>query len=133
MSALHFVKSAAAAVTIAMALSQSAFAFETKAFDDAAFKAAQAAGKPVVIDVFAPWCSTCKAQHKVLDTLKDKPDYAKLTIFQVDFDKQTDAVKGFGVSKQSTLIAFNGAKETARATGTTDAAGIENILAAASK
>lgn len=133
MRVLPFAKAVTVAFTIAFALSNAAAAFESKTYDAAKFKAAQAAGKPVVVDVFAPWCSTCKAQHKVLDTLKDKPDYAKLIIFQVDFDKQADAVKGFGVTKQSTLIAFNGAKETARATGTTDHAGIEKILAAASK
>lgn len=123
----------AAAVAFAIAASTSAFAFESKPFDAVQFKAAQDAGKPVLVDVFASWCSTCKAQHKVLDTLKDKPDYAALTIFQVDFDKQTDAVKGFGVSKQSTLIAFKGATEKSRSTGETKPEAIEQILASITK
>jgi thioredoxin 1 len=131
MTIISFLKPVAGALALAVALSQNAFAFETKPFDAAAFKAAQDGGKPVVVDVFAPWCSTCKAQHKVLDTLKDKPEFAKLTVFQVDFDKQTDALKTFGVSKQSTLIAFNGAKETARSTGATAPADIEKILMSA--
>ncbi|MEQ1672291.1 MAG: thioredoxin family protein [Hyphomicrobium sp.] len=131
MTVMPLFKSAVAA--LAMFASTSAFAFESTPFDAAAFKAAQDAGKPVVVDVFATWCGTCKAQHKVLDTLKDKPDYAKLTIFRVEFDKQADALKTFAVSKQSTLIAFNGAKETARSTGATDAAEIEKILSAAAK
>src|SRR5262245_41911731 len=80
-------------------------AFQTKAFDDASFKAAQSAGESILVDVFAPWCPTCKAQQQVLDALKDKPEYAKLTVFKVDFDNQPDVVKSFGARSQSTLIA----------------------------
>ena len=47
-----------------------ASAFERTDFTDAGFKAAQAAGKPIVVDVFAPWCPTCKAQHQGLDDLE---------------------------------------------------------------
>ena len=110
-----------------------ALAFDTKPFDDATFKAAQSAGQPIVVDVFAPWCPTCAAQQKVLDTLKGKPDYDKLTIFKVDFDNQPDVVKSFGARSQSTLIAFKGANETGRSVGDTSAASIEELLKSTSK
>ena len=89
MNVLYFAKAAACALVLSFVTVNAANAFESKAYDAAAFKAAQDAGKPILVDVFAPWCPTCKAQMKVLETLKSKPDYAALTVFQVDFDTQT--------------------------------------------
>ena len=101
----------------------------TKPFEAAAFKAAQEAGKPLLVDVFAPWCPTCKAQHKVLESLAAKPEYAGVTVFQVDYDNQAGVVKAFSANQQSTLIAFKGAKETGRSVGSTKAEAIEALLA----
>jgi len=105
-----------------------ASAFQTKPFDAASFKAAESAGEPLLVDVFAPWCPTCKAQQQVLDGLKDKPEFAKLTIFKVDFDNQPDVVRDFGARSQSTLIAYKGATETGRSAGDTNPASIEALL-----
>ena len=105
-----------------------ASAFQTKPFDAASFKAAESAGEPLLVDVFAPWCPTCKAQQQVLDGLKDKPEFAKLTIFKVDFDNQPDVVRDFGARSQSTLIAYKGATETGRSAGDTNPASIETLL-----
>jgi thiol-disulfide isomerase/thioredoxin len=105
-----------------------ASAFQTKPFDAASFKAAQSAGEPLLVDVFAPWCPTCKAQQQVLDKLKDNPEFAKLTIFKVDFDNQPDVVRDFGARSQSTLIAYKGATETGRSAGDTNPASIETLL-----
>ena len=105
-----------------------ASAFQTKPFDAASFKAAQSAGESLLVDVFAPWCPTCKAQQQVLDQLKDKPEFAKLTIFKVDFDNQPDVVRDFGARSQSTLIAYKGATETGRSAGDTNPASIETLL-----
>lgn len=133
MTFASYVKSATAALFSLVALTQTAFALETKAFDPAGFKAAQDAGKPVIIDVFAPWCPTCKAQQKVLESIKDKPELAGVTVFKVDYDTQTDALAAFKVNRQSTIIAFKGATETARATGVTDAGAIEALIGTALK
>ena len=112
----------------ALACSTPSFAFETKPFDANAFKDAQAQGRPILVDVFAPWCPYCKAQHEVLDQLKSNAAYEKITIFQVDFDHQPDALRTLKVTKQSTLIAFKGEKETGRSVGITDAQKIEDLL-----
>jgi thiol-disulfide isomerase/thioredoxin len=113
---------------LALVWSTSSFAFETKPFDANAFKDAQAQGRPILVDVFAPWCPYCKAQHQVLDQLKSNTAYEKITIFQVDFDHQSDALRTLKVTKQSTLIAFKGEKETGRSVGITDAQKIEELL-----
>ncbi|MEQ1716518.1 MAG: thioredoxin family protein [Hyphomicrobium sp.] len=113
------------------AFSASAFAanaLETKKYDDAAFKAAQAAGAEIVVHVTAPWCPTCKAQHQALGEIGKNGDYAKVAVFDVDFDTQTDALKAFKANSQSTLIAFKGATETGRLVGATKAEQIETLV-----
>ena len=44
-------------------------AAELHAYTPKAFDAAQAAGKPILVEVHAPWCPTCKAQQSVLEIL----------------------------------------------------------------
>lgn len=120
---------AAAAVFVAASqFAQVAQAFEATKFDDAAFKAAQAAGSEILVHVTAPWCPTCVSQHKSLSEIGKKPDYAKLAVFNIDFDTQADAMKSFKANSQSTLIAFKGATETGRLVGTTKADAIEALL-----
>jgi thiol-disulfide isomerase/thioredoxin len=104
-------------------------AAEVKAFSSAAFEAAKKAGGPILVEITAPWCPTCKAQKPVLSRLASDPRFAKLTVFQVDFDSQKDAVKMLGASMQSTLISYKGSQEVARSTGVTDPRAIESQLA----
>lgn len=103
-------------------------AFEKRKYDDAAFKAAQSANKSILVDVTATWCPTCKAQHKVLDSLTKRPEFADIVVFEVDFDTQKDALKAFNARQQSTLIAFKGAQETKRLVGETGTDSIEGLL-----
>lgn len=110
------------------ALSASAWAFEEKPFDMTSFKAAQSAGKPILVDTYASWCPTCRAQQKVLGALKENPKYDALTLFRVDYDNQVDVLKTFKVQRQSTLIAFKGDKETGRSVGDTNASSIEALI-----
>ena len=105
-----------------------ALALESKPYDAESFKAAQSAGKPVLVHVHAPWCPTCKAQQQVLENLKDKPEYETITVFTVDFDNQKDAVQSFGARSQSTLIAYKGDTETGRSAGNTSSQAIESLL-----
>ncbi len=100
-------------------------------FTSAAFEAAQKAGKPILIDVNAPWCPVCKAQAPTLATLPAVPEFKGLTVFSVDFDTQKDVLRALGVQKQSTLIVFAGPKETGRTVGDTDPASIRKLVATA--
>jgi thioredoxin 1 len=121
------IKTLAGAAAFA-AFSQLALAAEPQKYDDAAFKAAQAAGGEILVHVTAPWCPTCVSQHKTVTELGNKPDYAKLAVFNVDFDTQGDVWKAFKANSQSTLIAFKGATETGRLVGATKADAIEGLL-----
>jgi len=100
------------------------------AYDDAAFKAAMEAGKPVLVSIHADWCPTCKAQAPILKSLLGGR-FGDMTAFQVDFDSQKDVVRAFGAQLQSTLIVFHNGAEVGRSVGDTDPASIEALLAKA--
>jgi thioredoxin 1 len=119
------------AVTSILACHQPAFAGgapDPVPFDEAAFAAAQKAGKPVLIEVTAPWCPVCKAQAPILSKLRQDPRFSQLQTFTIDFDTGKALMQKFGVRLQSTLICFKGPVETGRSTGETQPEWIEALL-----
>jgi thioredoxin 1 len=100
-------------------------------FTQQAFDAARAAGKPVLVDITASWCPTCKAQRPIIERLSADPRFADLVVLEVDFDSQKDVVRAFKARAQSTLIVFRDTAETGRSVGDTDPAAIEALLATA--
>jgi thioredoxin 1 len=117
-----------AAALAATGLSSPAWANTTVPFSDEAFKAAQASGSPILIEIHADWCPTCKAQKPILDELTAAPKFKDLKIFRVDFDAQKPVVKEFKAQMQSTLIVFKGAAEQGRSVGDTKEASIAALL-----
>jgi thiol:disulfide interchange protein len=105
-----------------------ATAEEWKPFDAAAFAEARKAGKPILIDVFAAWCPTCRAQNPILVQLTRESKYKDMVVFKVDFDTQTDALRALNAQSQSTLIVFNGETEKGRSVGDTDKDSIAALL-----
>ena len=115
-------------LALSLTASVSASAAQIEPFTPAAFGAAKAAGKSILVDVSAPWCPTCKAQHPILSGLEAQPKFEDLVVLNVDFDSQKDVLRSLGVRMQSTLIAFKGGKETARSTGDTAPGSIARLL-----
>jgi thioredoxin 1 len=114
-----------------LALGSPASAADRKPFDQRAFEAAQASGKPILVEVSAPWCPICKAQAPILSRLRNDSRFKELVSFNIDFDSQKDLLRKFNVQKQSTLIVFKGRQEAGRSTGDTNAPSIEALLAKA--
>ncbi|HEX2527848.1 MAG TPA: thioredoxin family protein [Geminicoccus sp.] len=108
--------------------SAAGFAAETMAYTEQAFAKAQEQGKPILVDITAPWCPTCKAQRPILEELAARPEFADLVILEVDFDSQKDVVRSLGARMQSTLIAFKGAQEVGRSVGDTNQDSIAALL-----
>jgi len=125
----HLLGTLAAAAVLSFG--STASATDKKPFDQKAFEAAQAAGKPILIDVSAPWCPVCKAQAPILLRLASEPRFKELVSFTIDFDTQKNLLKTLNVQMQSTLIVFKGRQETGRSTGDTNAGSIEALLAKA--
>jgi len=105
-----------------------AFAATQAPYTDAAFAAAQSAGKPVLIEIDASWCPVCAKQRPILAQLMTDPALAKLVIYKVDFDSQKDVVRAMGANMQSTLIVFHGKTEKGRSTGETNPDAIKALL-----
>jgi len=97
--------------------------FTTQAFQDA-----QKAGKPILVEIHASWCPTCKAQKAILSDLLPEPKFKDMVVLRVDFDSQKDAVSEFGARIQSTLVVYKGDKEVGRSVGDTDPASIAALL-----
>ena len=120
---------AALGLCLTLPFVSASFAADKKPFTAAAFEAAQAGGKPILIDVSASWCPTCKAQAPILSKLMGDPRFRNVVAFNVDYDAQKDVLKRFNVQRQSTLIVFKGKQEAARSVGDTNPASIEALLA----
>ncbi|MBX7481046.1 thioredoxin family protein [Qipengyuania qiaonensis] len=112
-----------------VAIVQPAYAADFKPYSDAAFAAAQKEGRPILIDVYASWCPVCARQQPLIEQAAGDPANKDLVVFKLDFDKQKAAQRQFRVTKQSTLIAFNGERETGRLLGSTDAKSIATLIA----
>ena len=97
----------------------SALGAEIKPFDQATFEQLQAADKPVLIDVYADWCPTCKQQAPIVSELMTRPEFKDYTVLRVNFDTQKDVRRTLRVTEQSTFIVYRGKKEVARTIGDT--------------
>jgi thioredoxin 1 len=118
-----------AIVTLALVMRLApAWANAAVPFSAEAFRAAQEQGIPILVEIHADWCPTCKAQNPILEKLTAQPKFGDLKIFRVDFDAMKPVVKDFGAQMQSTLIVFKGAKEQGRSVGDTKEASIAALL-----
>lgn len=113
---------------LCLVIPMSAQAAVQRPFDAKAFEEAQAANAPILVHVTAAWCGTCKIQKPIVADLAQRPDFADLVIFDVDFDTQTDVLQALQVQYQSTMITFKGREETFRVVGATDPTAIEGIF-----
>jgi thioredoxin 1 len=113
------------------ALSMPAHAGEIVPFTISAFHAAQDAGEPILVDAHAWWCPICLLQGPTINGLSTDPNFARLVIFKLDYETQRTEKHELGIREQSTLIAFAGKTETARAAGITNANNIRQLAATA--
>ncbi|MBS0249447.1 MAG: thioredoxin family protein [Proteobacteria bacterium] len=124
----RYIAHACLALVMMTLMAVGAAAAERKTFDEKDFAAAQAQGKPILVDISAPWCPTCQAQKPIIEKLSSEPQYKNLTIFEVDFDTRKDVLRKFDARAQSTLIVFKGDKETGRSVGATSESAIDGLM-----
>jgi thioredoxin 1 len=117
-----------ALVLAGIGFAAAAQAADKKPFTMPVFEAAKASGRPVLVEVTAPWCPTCKAQRPILAQLTAQPKFKDLAILEIDFDSQKDVLRALNVQMQSTLITYKGGREVGRSTGDTERSSIEALL-----
>jgi thiol:disulfide interchange protein len=117
-----------AALLLLSISAHAAVAGEIKPYSQAEFDKLAAAGKPILLDIRADWCSLCAAQAPVIRELMAQSKYKDLTTFTINFDKDTALLKAYNVSIQSTLIVLAGKREEGRSVGDTSREDIEHLL-----
>ena len=105
-------------------------ALDIEPYSAQALAAAQEAGRPVALHFRADWCPTCRAQDKVLQSLKTEKGL-ELTVLTANYDTEKDLKRRLRVNAQSTLLVFKGPKEAARLVGDTAPDAIRAALKAA--
>ncbi|MXU64067.1 thioredoxin family protein [Oceanomicrobium pacificus] len=90
------------------------------------------AGHTVFVDYSATWCSTCKAQERVINALRsENPAYDKAMKFVVvDWDRwsKDKVTRSRRIPRRSTLIVLKGNDELGRIVAGTSKAEIKALL-----
>lgn len=113
---------------LACAVAAPAAAAIEKPFEPAAFAAAQAEGRRILVDDAAWWCPVCASQGGTLKKTFAGPRSDKLIVFKINYDKQKLEWRRLDVQKQGTLIGFRGKQEVGRLAFVTDKAKINALL-----
>jgi len=98
-----------------------------KPFTKEAFNAAAAEGKTTLVFFHAPWCPVCKAQEPKIQAHLNG-DAKQVVAFKVDYDTNKALRQEMNVTKQSTLILYQGTKEVARLSYKSDDASIDELF-----
>ena len=83
-------------------------------YDEAEFMMAQKKGKTIVVDVYADWCPTCRAQAPILEELRNEKQTPDVLFVKVNFDDENDFLRDNRIARQSTVLVFKGMDEVAR-------------------
>lgn len=101
----------AAAAFFLASLNAQADMLKKEPYSEKRFAQLQAANAVVVIDVYAPWCPTCKKQQELLAAYRKSNPSKAFTILEVDYDNDRAAVRFFKAPRQSTLLIYRGNKQ----------------------
>lgn len=97
-------------------------------YDEAEFMMAQKKGKTIVVDVYADWCPTCRAQAPILDELRQERASGDVLFVKVNFDEEKDFLRAHRIPRQSTVLVFGGMEERARSIAETDRTRLRRVV-----
>ncbi len=96
-----------------------------------AYQQALADGKPFMLDFYASWWGTCRAQDRTVRALiSSNSAYQAVTLLRVDWDKYSNdqVVKELNVARRSTLVMFNNGQEVGRVIANSNSGTIEKLF-----
>lgn len=91
-----------------------------------------AAGETVFVDFKASWCTTCRAQERVIGQLRaDNAAYDEnITFINVDWDQygRGELAKELNIPRRSTLVVMKGEEELGRVVARTSRGDIQALM-----
>lgn len=125
----EFMMTAAAASLIPLSAQASE---ETLIYTPGLVKERLAAGDTVFIDFKASWCTTCRAQERVIGALRaENAAYNDaITFINVDWDQygQGDLAQELNIPRRSTLVVMKGEEELGRVVARTSRGDIQALM-----
>lgn len=112
----------------AMQLSAQSSTSGWQTYDEAEFMMAQGKGKTIVVDVYADWCPTCRAQAPILEELRKERQSADTLFVKVNFDDEKAFLREHRIPRQSTILVFKGKKEVARSIAQTNRSALRGVV-----
>ncbi len=124
----EFIALSAAATLMPVA----ARAAETLDYTPGLVKERLAAGETVFVDFKADWCTTCRAQERVIGALRaENAAYDQaITFINVDWDEygRGDLALELNIPRRSTLVVMKGEEELGRLVARTSRSDIQGLL-----
>lgn len=99
-----------------------------QSYDAAEFTMAQKKGKTIVVDVYADWCPTCRAQAPILDELRAEKQSSGVLFVKVNYDDHKSFLQTHRIPRQSTILVFKGKEEVARSIAQTNRGKLRQVV-----
>jgi len=116
----------------AAALTAAAPALAEQAYTPGLVTQALQNGETVFLDFAASWCTTCRAQERVINALKQQnPAYEQaITFVRIDWDQYRNAAitKQLNIPRRSTLVVLKGNQELGRIVAGTGQQQIKGLM-----
>jgi len=94
---------------------------------DATFQATLAEGKPVVIDLWAPWCGPCRMMSPVMSELAEEYE-GRIIVGKMNVDDNEEVPSNFNVMNIPTLLFFKNGQLVNRHVGAARKADLQPLF-----
>ena len=94
---------------------------------DATFQATLAEGKPVVVDLWAPWCGPCRMMSPVMSELAEEYE-GRVIVGKMNVDDNEEVPANFNVMNIPTLLFFKNGQLVNRHVGAARKADLQPLF-----